>query len=83
LLGLLTGIIFIALFHYLRIMLFVVVLILAIGANLPNEISTTLSISPFVMLVSLAMLVTISATSYVFKWLPTGIEQPKVNTEES
>ncbi|MDX8386336.1 MAG: ankyrin repeat domain-containing protein [Gallionella sp.] len=83
LLVLLTGIIFIALFHYLRLMLFVVVIILAIGANLPNEISTTLSISPFVMLVSLAMLIAITATSYTLKLLPTGIEQRKVNTEES
>jgi hypothetical protein len=83
LLILLTGTIFIALFHYLRLMLFVAILTLAIGANLPDEIGKILGISPFVMLVSLGLLVTLSLVSYLFKLLPTGIEQPKINTEES
>jgi len=83
LLILLTGTIFIALYHYLRLMLFFTILILAIGANLPDEIATTLGISPFVMLVSLGLLVTVSLLSYLFKLLPTGIEQPRINTEES
>jgi len=83
LLILLTGTIFVALYHYLRLMLFFTILILAIGANLPDEIATTLGISPFVMLVSLGLLVTVSLLSYLFKLLPTGIEQPMINTEES
>jgi hypothetical protein len=83
LLILLTGTIFIALFHYLRLMLFIAILTLAIGANLPDEIGKILGISPFVMLVSLGLLVTLSLVSYLFKLLPTGIEQPKINTEES
>jgi ankyrin repeat protein len=83
LLILLTGTIFVALYHYLRLMLFFTILILAIGANLPDEIATTLGISPFVMLVSLGLLVTVSLLSYLFKLLPTGIEQPRINTEES
>jgi ankyrin repeat protein len=83
LLMLLTATIFIALFHYLRLMLFIAILALAIGANLPDEIARALGISPFVMLVSLGLLVTVSVVSYLFKLLPTGIEQPKINTEES
>jgi len=83
LLILLTATIFIALFHYLRLMLFIVILTLAIGANLPDEIGKTLGISPFVMLVSLGLLVAVSLVSYLFKLLPTGIEQPKINSEES
>jgi ankyrin repeat protein len=83
LLILLTGTIFVALFHYLRFLLFVAILTLAVGANLPDEIGRTLGISPFVMLVSLGLLVAVSVLSYLFKLLPTGIEQPKINTEES
>lgn len=83
LLILLTAMIFIALYHYLRLMLFFTILILAIGANLPDEIATTLGISPFVMLVSLGLLVTVSLLSYLFKLLPTGIEQARISTEES
>lgn len=83
LLILLTSTIFIALFHYLRLMLFITILILAVGANLPDEIGKTLGISPFVMLVSLGLLVAASLVGYLFKLLPTGIEQPKINTEES
>ena len=83
LLILLTATIFVALFHYLRLMLFVAILTLAIGANLPDEIANTLGISPSVMLVSLGLLVAVSVISYLFKLLPTGIERPKINTEES
>lgn len=83
LLILLTAMIFVALYHYLRLMLFFTILILAVGANLPDEIATSLGISPFVMLVSLGLLVTVSLLSYLFKLLPTGIEQPRINTEES
>jgi hypothetical protein len=83
LLILLMATIFIALFHYLRLMLFIAILALAIGANLPDEIARALGISSFVMLVSLGLLVTVSVVSYLFKLLPTGIEQPRINTEES
>lgn len=83
LLILLAGTIFVALFHYLRLLLFIAILTLAIGANLPDEIAKASGISPLVMLVSLGLLVVVSVISYLFKLLPTGIENPKINTEES
>ncbi len=79
----LTTTIVIALFHYLRLMLFITIAALAIGANLPDQIATTLGVSPLVMLVSLGLLISVSLVSYVFKLLPTGIEEPKINTVES
>jgi ankyrin repeat protein len=79
----LTATIVVALFHYLRLMLFVTIVTLAIGANLPDELATTLGISPLVMMVSLGLLISVSLVSYLFKLLPTGIEQPKINTVES
>ena len=83
LLIILTGTIFIALFHYLRFMLFLTIVTLAIGANLPDELATNLGISPVVMMFALGFLVVISLISYLFGLLPTGIEQAKLNTVES
>lgn len=79
----LTTIIVIALFRYLRLMLFITVAILAIGANLPEEIASSLGVSTYVMLASLGFLIFVSVVSYVFKLLPTGIEKPKIDSVES
>lgn len=83
LLILLTATIVIALFHYLRLMLFMAIVTLAIGANLPDELATTLGISPLVMMISLALLISVSLVSYLFDLLPTGIEQAKIDTDDS
>lgn len=83
LLIILTATIVIALFHYLRFMLFATIITLAIGANLPMELANNLGISPLVMMVSLGLLVAVSLVSYMFNLLPTGIERPKLNTVES
>lgn len=81
----LTGTIVIALFHYLRLMLFVTIIILAIGANLPEELAASMGISVFAMMASLVFLISVSAANYLFKLLPTGIEQTpaKINTADS
>ena len=79
----LTATIVIALFRYLRLMLFATIATLAIGANLPDQIASSLGVSPLVMAASLGMLISVSVVSYLFKLLPTGIEQPCINTAES
>lgn len=79
----LTATIVIALFRYLRLMLFITIATLAIGANLPDQLASSLGVSPMVMLASLGLLISVSVLSYLFKLLPTGIEQPRINTPES
>ena len=79
----LTATIVIALFHYLRLMLFITIAALAIGANLPDDLALSLGISPAIMLAFLGLLISVSLVSYFFKLLPTGIEQAKIDTAES
>ncbi|MGA9666169.1 MAG: ankyrin repeat domain-containing protein [Gallionella sp.] len=63
----LGGVVVIALFNYLDILLFLCVVVLAIGANLPNQFSDSLGISPMVMLAFLVLLVVISLINTAFK----------------
>lgn len=80
----LTVSVVIALFRYLRLMLFITISVLAIGANLPEELSNELSISPYVMIAALMLLVTISLLNQAIKWLPIErIEKKKLDTNES
>lgn len=79
----LTATIVIALFHYLRLMLFLTIAALAVGANLPDDLASSLGISPAIMLIFLGLLISVSLVSYLFKLLPTGIEQPRINSAES
>lgn len=69
----LAAIIVIALFRYLRLLLFLAVAALAVGANLPEQISTSLGVSPVVMLAFLILLVMISILNYAFKMLPSDV----------
>lgn len=62
----------IALFHYLRLILFLAIVILAIGANLPHEFAVNMGVNPKIMLVVLGFLVTLALLNYAFKFLPTG-----------
>lgn len=74
LLFVLTSSVVIALFRYLRVMLFLAIVILAMGANLPQEFAENMGFSPTIMLVVLGFLVTVSLLNYALKLLPTGIE---------
>lgn len=74
----------IALFRYLRLMLFITISVLAIGANLPDDLAAILGVSPIVMIVILCFLVAISIVNKVLKLLPAEIIMPaKHDTPES
>lgn len=74
LLFVLTASVVIALFRYLRFMLFMAIVILAMGANLPQEFAEKMGFSPTVMLVVLGFLVAAALLNYALKLLPTGVE---------
>lgn len=67
----LTAMIVVAMFRYLQIFLLLVISILAIGANLPEELATTLGVSPMVFLISLGTLISLALLNRVVKFLPT------------
>lgn len=71
----LTASVVIALFHYLRLMLFMAIVILAIGANLPQEFAVNMGINPKIMLVVLGFMVTLALLNHVFRLMPTGGEE--------
>lgn len=71
----LTASVVITLFRYLHLMLFLAIVILAIGANLPQEFAEDMGISPLIMLGVLAVLVTVSLLNYAFRLLPTGAQE--------
>lgn len=71
----LTASVVIALFRYLRLVLFLAIVILAIGANLPQEFALNMGINPKIMLVVLGFMVTLALLNYVFSLMPTGIEE--------
>jgi len=70
----LGGMIVVAMFRYLQIFLLLVIGILAIGANLPQELADGLGVSQPVLLVSLIALITIALLNRFAKFLPTGIQ---------
>lgn len=75
----LSAVVVIALFRYLRLLLFICVVTLAIGANLPERLSETLGISQFIMMVFLGFIILISLMNRILK-LPT--ERPQESTEK-
>lgn len=80
----LTVSVVIALFRYLRLMLFITISVLAIGANLPDELANVLGVSPVVMIAVLCLLVATSLLNQALKLLPTEITVPeKLDTAES
>jgi hypothetical protein len=60
LLSALTALVVIAMLRYLEVFLLIVISILAIGANLPNDLATTLEISQTTLIISLGILITIA-----------------------
>jgi hypothetical protein len=66
------------LFLYLRFGLFVAVLLLVAGANLPEQIAEGLNMSKIPIILALIALVGVGLINYVVKMLPTGLEpRPK------
>jgi hypothetical protein len=73
-LGFLALVVFIALFLYLKFQFFFMVVLLALGANMPVQIAESLGISRWPLIIALALMVGISLINYVVALLPTGLE---------
>lgn len=73
----------IGLFLYLRLGLFVAVLLLVAGANMPEQIADGLNISKIPIILALVALVGVGLVNYFVKMLPTGLEpRPKEKSAE-
>ena len=64
----------IGLFLYLRFGLFVAVVLLIAGANMPEQIAEGLNISKVPIVLALVALIGVGLINYVVKLLPTGLE---------
>ncbi len=73
-LAVLAVVVFLALFLYLKFQFFFLVVLLALGANLPAQVSDSLGISRWPLLIALVLLVGVSLINYVVALLPTGLE---------
>ena len=72
------------LFLYLRFGLFVAVVLLIAGANMPEQIAEGLNISKIPIILALVALVGVGLINYVIKMLPTGLEpRPKEKSPEA
>jgi hypothetical protein len=68
----------IGLFLYLKTGLFIAVVLLIAGANMPDQIAEGLNISKIPIVLALVALVGVGLINYVIKLVPTGLE-PKNN----
>ncbi len=84
----LAAVVVIALFRYLRLLLFLCVATLAVGANIPERLSETLGLNQTVMLFFLILIVMISQANRFLR-LPLDVDPhlktnvPKLDTAES
>ena len=69
--------IIVGLFLYLKFGLFVVVLLLIAGANMPEQIADGLNISKIPIVLALVALVGVGLINYVVHLVPTGLEPKK------
>jgi hypothetical protein len=73
----------IGLFLYLRTGLFIAVVLLIAGANMPDQIAEGLNVSKIPILLALVALVGVGLINYVVKLVPTGLEpKPKEKSTE-
>lgn len=73
----------IGLFLYLRTGLFIVVVLLIAGANMPDQIAEGLNVSKIPIILALVALVGVGLVNYVVKLMPTGLEpRPKEKSAE-
>jgi len=83
LLAVLAIAVIIGLFLYLRFGLFVAVVLLIAGANMPEQIAEGLNISKIPIVLALVALVGVGCINYIIKMLPTGLEpRPKEKSSE-
>jgi uncharacterized protein len=73
----------IGLFLYLRTGLFIAVVLLVAGANMPDQIAEGLNISKIPIMLALVALIGVGLINYVVKLMPTGLEpRPKEKSAE-
>src|SRR6185436_5214064 len=83
LLAILAIAVILGLFLYLKFGLFVVVLLLTAGANMPAQIAEGLNISKIPIVLSLVALVGVGLINYIVKLVPTGLEpKPREKSPE-
>ena len=83
LLAVLAIAVIISLFLYLKFGLFVAVVLLIAGANMPEQIAQGLNISRVPIILALVALIGVGLINYVVKLLPTGLEpRPKEKSPE-
>jgi hypothetical protein len=83
LLAVLAIAVIIGLFLYLKTGLFIVVVLLIAGANMPEQIAEGLNISRAPIVLALVALVGVGLVNYFVKMLPTGLEaKPKEKSPE-
>jgi len=78
----LIAVVVVAMFRYLQVLLLIVICILAIGANLPEEMAASLGISKLALMFSLGLLIAVTLINRAVKLLPTGIEPTGTATSE-
>jgi hypothetical protein len=81
LLGALISLIVVAMFRYLQMFLLILITILAIGANLPSELASSLGISQTALLIALGALIFAALLNRKVKLLPTEAETPFVERQ--
>jgi hypothetical protein len=75
----LTGlmvIVIIALSHYSKLVVVASVLIVAIGANLPQDIALTLNLDVRILMIALIAILLVAMANLIIK-LPTGLDKPQ------
>ncbi|MGE3679973.1 MAG: ankyrin repeat domain-containing protein [Burkholderiales bacterium] len=73
----------IGLFFYLKFFFFLAVVLLIVGANMPEQIAERFNISKIPLILALIALVGVSLINYVVKMMPTGLEvKPKEQSPE-
>jgi hypothetical protein len=73
----------VGLFLYLRFFFFVAVVLLILGANLPEQIAQGFGISKLPLMLALLVMIGISLVNYMVNLLPTGLEpRPKEKSLE-
>lgn len=83
LLAVLACAVVIGLFFYLKFFFFLAIVLLIVGANMPEQIAERFNISKIPLILALIGMVGVSLINYVVRLLPTGLEvKPKEQSPE-
>ena len=78
----LIALVVVALFRYLQVYLLLLIIILAIGANLPAEMASALGISQTALLISLGVLITMALLNRAIQLFPSKSEADPAEAED-